>query len=161
MIKSSAINFKNSELTTAFYSFLVAGLFCFLSFYDTDADIYLFPRIIAVTLLVFSVILLISSFQLSRSYLKNRKSNVKNGLFLKILPGLLIGFIYMTLMDVVGFYTSAFFIFLAFLLLYGKREMTDPKAFIKKVAISIGFVFVLYLLFWQGLHVRTPIGLLL
>ena len=161
MIKSSAINFKNSELTTAFYSFLVAGLFCFLSFYDTDADIYLFPRIIAVTLLVFSVILLISSFQLSRSYLKNSNSNVKNGLFLKILPGLLIGFIYMTLMDVVGFYTSAFFIFLAFLLLYGKRVMTDPKAFIKKVAISIGFVFVLYLLFWQGLHVRTPIGLLL
>ena len=161
MIKSSAINFKNSELTTAFYSFLVAGLFCFLSFYDTDADIYLFPRIIAVTLLVFSVILLISSFQLSRSYLKNSNSNVKNGLLLKILPGLLIGFIYMTLMDVVGFYTSAFFIFLAFLLLYGKREMTDPKAFIKKVAISIGFVFVLYLLFWQGLHVRTPIGLLL
>lgn len=160
MIKSSAINLKNSEIITAFYSLIVAGLFSFLSFYDTDADIYLFPRIIAIALLVFSVILLISSFQLSRLYSKNSNSNPKSGLFLEILPGLLIGIIYMTLMDVVGFYTSAFFVFLAFLLLYGKREMTDPKAFIKKVTVSIGFVFVLYLLFWQGLHVRTPTGLL-
>ena len=150
------INLKNPELTTAFYSLAIAGLFSFLSFYNTDSDTYLFPRIIAIALLGFSIILLISNLRVSQSPLEDTAE--KEGSFLKILPGLVVGFIYLTLMDTIGFYTSSFFVFLGFLLLYGKRTMTDPKAFVKKVSVSLGFVFVLYLLFWQGLHVRTPTG---
>lgn len=152
------LNLKNPELTTAFYSLAVSGLFGFLSFYDTDAETYLFPRIIAIALFGFSVILLISNLQTSQASQKSNADEGKDGSFLKILPGLVIGLIYLSLMDTVGFYTSSFFVFLSFLLLYGKREMIDPKAFVKKVAVSVGFVFVLYLLFWQGLHVRTPTG---
>jgi hypothetical protein len=152
------INLRNPELTTAFYSLVIAGLFCFLSFYGTDSKIYLFPRIIALALLSFSIGLLISSLQASKASAQKTAEKSKESSFMKILPGLAIGFIYLTLMDTVGFYASSFFVFLAFLLLYGKREMTDPKAFFKKVTVSIGFVFVLYLLFWQGLHVRTPTG---
>ncbi len=151
-------NLRNPELTTAFYSLAIAGLFSFLAFYGTDSDIYLFPRIIALALLSFSIVLLISSLQASKVSEKSTADQNKESNFMKILPGLAIGFIYLTLMDTVGFYTSSFFVFLAFLMLYGKREMTDPKAFFKKVTVSISFVFVLYLLFWQGLHVRTPTG---
>lgn len=158
MIKLNSINLRNPELATAFYSLAVAGLFSFLSFYDTDAETYLFPRIIAIALLGFSVILLISNLYASQASLKHSVDQNKGNHFFKILPGLVIGFIYLTLMEPAGFYACSFFVFLAFLLLYGKREMTDPKAFVKKVMVSIGFVFVLYLLFWQGLNVRTPTG---
>jgi hypothetical protein len=152
------INLRSHELTTAFYSLVIAGLFSFLSFYGTDPETYLFPRIIALALLGFSVILLISSLQTSKVPEQNTEDETKASSFLKILPGLIVGIVYLVLMDTVGFYTSSFFAFLAFLLLYGKRKMTDPKALVKKVAVSIGFMFVLYLLFWQGLHVRTPTG---
>jgi hypothetical protein len=158
MIKLSAINLKSPELATAFYSIIVAGLFSFLSFYDTDAENYLFPRIIAIALMGFSVILLIINLQASQALAKDSTDDNKGNQFFKILPGLIIGIIYMALMDIVGFYTSSFLAFLSFLLLYGKREMLDPKAFVKKVTVSVGFVFVLYLLFWQGLYVRTPTG---
>lgn len=158
MSNLNSINLKDPELATAFYSLAVAGLFSFLSFYGTDAETYLFPRIIAIALLGFSIILLISNIQASKASQKNNPDQNRDSHFLKILPGLLTGFIYLSVMDIVGFYVSSFFVFLAFLLLYGKREMIDPKAFVKKVAVSIGFVFVLYLLFWQGLHVRTPTG---
>ena len=152
------INLKSPELTTAFYSLAIAGLFCFLSFYDTDSEIYLFPRIIAMALLGFSIILLVSSLQASKASDQTTANPNKYGSFIKILPGLAVGFIYLAIMDTVGFYTSSFFVFLAFLILYGKREMTNLKAFVKKVSVSTGFVLVLYLLFWQGLHVRTPTG---
>ena len=149
------INLKHPELTTAFYSLAIAALFSFLSFYDTDSETYLFPRIIAIALLGLSIILFVSSLQASKT---SAQSTLEQGSFIKVLPGLVTGFIYLTLMDIVGFYTSSFFVFLAFLLIYGKRDMTDPKALAKKVAVSIGFMLVLYLLFWQGLHVRTPTG---
>lgn len=158
MINLNSINLRNPELTTAFYSLAIAGLFGFLSFYGTDSETYLFPRIIAIALSGFSIILLISSLQASKAPVQNSAEHSKESSFIKILPGLVVGFMYLTLMDTVGFYISSFFVFLAFLLLYGKRKMTNPKAFVKKVTVSIGFVFVLYLLFWQGLHVRTPTG---
>jgi len=158
MIKLNTINLNNPELASAFYSFIVAGLFSFLSFYDTNAESYLFPRIIAITLMGFSVILLIINLQASQALARVDTNHNKDNQFFKILPGLIIGIIYMTLMDIVGFYTCSFLVFLSFLLLYGKRAMLDPKAFVKKTAVSVAFVFVLYLLFWQGLHVRTPTG---
>ena len=158
MINLRKIDFKNPELATAFYSLAVAGLFSVLSFYDTDAEIYLFPRIIAIALLGFSIILLITNLQVSKSLAADTDGQKEKSSFFKIIPGLVVGFIYLAVMDTIGFYTSSFFVFLAFLLLYGKRELTDPKALMKKVSVSIGFVLVLYLLFWQGLHVRTPTG---
>ncbi|MFT5657624.1 MAG: O-antigen/teichoic acid export membrane protein [Gammaproteobacteria bacterium] len=147
------INLKNSDQATAAYSLIVATLFTFLCFYDTDPRIYLFPRIIAIALLIFSIILCISSLRAS-----SESNTTGNSRFIEILPGLVVGFIYMAVMDYVGFYASSFFVFLAFLLLYGKRDFLDPKALVKKVIVSAVFVFVLYLLFWQGLHVRTPTG---
>jgi hypothetical protein len=153
-----SINLRSPELAAAFYSLAVAGLFGFLSFHGTDAETYLFPRIIAIVLLGFSIILLVSNLQASQTSVEQNADQNSGGHFIKVLPGLVIGFIYLTMMETVGFYASSFFVFLAFLLLYGKREMTDPKAFVKKVTVSIGFVFVLYLLFWQGLNVRTPTG---
>jgi len=147
-------NMKNTEQASAVYALLVASLFAFLSFYGTDAETYLFPRIIAVVLAILAIALFIKN---STSVESNRKSN---GYFADIWPGLLVGFIFLLVMENLGFYVSSFAAFLAILLLYGKRDSRNVKALLKKSSISLVFMMILYFLFWQGLHVRTPTGLI-
>ena len=151
------INLKNSEQTSALYALAVSAIFAFLSFYDTDAENYLFPRIIAIALAILSVALFISN---SASSSDTVKSSAGGGYFKDVWPGLLIGLIFLLFMEDLGFYISSFFAFLAILLAYGNRPFADLKALMKKSAVSAAFMFILYLLFWNGLHVRTPTGLI-
>lgn len=151
------INMKNTEQASAIYALLVSAIFAFLSFYGTDAETYLFPRIIAVVLAILAVILFISN---SAAVDNTDNNSPSASYFSAIWPGLVIGFIFMLVMEDLGFYTSSFLAFLAVLIFYDGRPMTDVKALVTKAAISMAFMFVLYLLFWNGLHVRTPTGLL-
>lgn len=149
------ISLKNSEQVTSIYAALVALVFTLLSFYNTDAETYLFPRIIAVALLSLSIILLISNW-VAKSETDDNAGGHRY--FRDLLPGLVIGLLFTMALETVGFYTSSFFAFLALLSVYGKRRALDPKALVKKLVISLAFMMVLYLLFWVGLHVRTPTG---
>ena len=148
------INLKNNEHASAAIALVVGGIFTFLSFYNTDPETYLFPRILAIAIAILSVCLFISS-----SAGKSDTTSSAGG-FGDIWHGLLIGLIFLLVMEDLGFYTSSFLAFLSILLLYGKREITDKKALLKKVMVSFGFMLILYALFWQGLNVRTPTGLL-
>ena len=147
--------FKNREQITAVYALVVATLFMLLAFYNTDAEVYLFPRIIAVALAIFSVILFISNARNDRA-LSN--DDTTDHYLRYIWPGLLVGIPYLILMETLGFYFSSLLAFLAIVLIYGKRRLSDLKALTLKLSISICFMLILYLLFWQGLHVRTPTG---
>ena len=149
------INMKNTEQASAVYALIVSAVFAFLSFYNTDAETYLFPRIIAVVLAILSVILFISN---SAGSDNTEKSG--GGYFADIWPGLIVGFIFLLVMEDLGFYISSFLAFLAVLILYGKRAISDPKALGTKVAVAAAFMLILFLLFWNGLHVRTPTGLM-
>ena len=151
------INFKNSEQASALYALAVSAIFTFLSFYDTDAENYLFPRIIAIALAILSVALFISN---SASNSHTTKRSAGDSYFNDVWPGLLIGLIFLLVMEDLGFYISSFFAFLAILVVYGNRPFADLKALMKKSAVSAAFMFILYLLFWNGLHVRTPTGLI-
>ena len=151
------INMKNTEQASALYALIVAALFAFLSFYNTDAETYLFPRIIAVVLAALSVILFISNSASDDS--SDSKGSVSSN-FAAVWPGLVIGLIFMLVMEDLGFYTSSFLAFLAILVVYDSQPIANAKVLISKVAISLAFLLVLYLLFWNGLHVRTPTGIL-
>ncbi len=149
------INMKNTEQASAVYALTVSAVFAFLSFYNTDAETYLFPRIIAVVLAILSVILFISN-----SASGDNTGHGESRYFSDIWPGLIIGFIFLLVMEDLGFYISSFLAFLAVLIVYGKRGISDLKALVTKVGVSVAFLFILYLLFWNGLHVRTPTGLI-
>ena len=151
------INLKNSEQVSALYALVVSAVFTFLSFYNTDAENYLFPRIIAIALAILAVALFISN---SASGSDTAQRSTGGGRFNDVWPGLLIGLIFLLVMEDLGFYTSSFFAFLAILVAYGNRPVIDLKALMTKSAISAAFMFILYLLFWNGLHVRTPTGLI-
>ena len=61
------ISLKNTEQASAVYALIFAALFAFLSFYGTDAETYLFPRIIAIILAIFSSTFLLVSGSTSRT----------------------------------------------------------------------------------------------
>ena len=148
------INLRNTEQASALYALIAASVFAFLSFYDTDAETYLFPRIIAVVLALLAVALFVAN---STSKEDNRESS---GYFSEVWPGLAIGLVFLLVMEDLGFYVSSFFAFLAIVLLYGGRAIADVKALAIKTAVALGFMTILYLLFWYGLNVRTPTGIL-
>ncbi|MCP4765435.1 MAG: tripartite tricarboxylate transporter TctB family protein [Gammaproteobacteria bacterium] len=148
------INLKNTEHASAFGALIVAGVFAFLSYYNTDAETYLFPRIIAVVLALMAIALFITN---STSRDDNRESS---GYFAAVWPGMLVGLAFLLVMEDLGFYVSSFLAFLAILVFYGERPVTDIKALIPKSLTALGFMVILYLLFWQGLNVRTPTGIL-
>ncbi len=151
------INMKNTEQASAVYALLVSALFAFLSFYNTDAETYLFPRIIAVVLAVLSIVLFISN---SAGSDNTDHAGSRASYFSVIWPGLIIGFIFLLIMEDLGFYASSCLAFLAVLIIYDNRPISDLKALSIKIAVSLAFMLVLYLLFWTGLHVRTPTGIL-
>jgi hypothetical protein len=148
------INLKNTEQASAVYALIVASVFAFLSFYGTDAETYLFPRIIAVVLAVMAVALLLTNLTVQE--IKRKDSSY----LAHVWPGLLIGFAFLMVMEDLGFYISSFLAFLAILLFYGQRPLTDARASVTKFLIALGFMAVLYCLFWIGLNVRTPSGIL-
>ena len=149
------INFKNTEQASAIYALIISALFTFLAFYNTDAEIYLFPRIIAVALALLSIILLISNLGTDK---KNIEENSEAINFKDIWPGLLTGLLFFLLLETLGFYMSSFLAFLSILLLYGRRQAMDIGAMTFKIVVSLAFMIILFLLFWSGLHVRTPTG---
>lgn len=151
------INMKNTEQASAIYALLVSALFAFLSFYGTDAETYLFPRIIAVVLAILSVVLFISN---SASSDNTDEGGTEPSYFSAIWPGLLVGLVFMLIMEDLGFYTSSFLAFMSILVLYDSQPIANIKTLATKAIISLAFMFVLYLLFWNGLHVRTPTGIL-
>lgn len=148
------INLKNTEQASAVYALIVAGVFAFLSFFGTDAETYLFPRIIAVVLALLAITLFIADWSSTED---NREST---GYFAEVWPGLAVGLVFLLVMEDLGFYVSSFIAFLAILLLYGVRPITDIKALITKSSVALAFMVILYFLFWIGLNVRTPTGIL-
>lgn len=149
------INFKNTEQASAVFTLIISALFAFLAFYNTDADTYLFPRIIAVALALLSAILLISNLGTGKQTVVENSAAIN---FRDIWPGLLIGLVFFLLLETLGFYMSSFLAFLSILLLYGKRKAMDIEAMTLKIIVSLAFMIILFLLFWSGLHVRTPTG---
>jgi hypothetical protein len=148
------INMKNTEHASAVYALIVAGIFAFLSFYDTDAETYLFPRIIAVVLALLAIALFIAN---STSREESRESG---RYFAYVWPGLLVGLVFLLVVEDLGFYVSSFLAFLAILLIYDGHPLIEVRALTTRLLSSLGFMLILYFLFWNGLNVRTPTGIL-
>lgn len=141
-----------SALTAAFFAL---GLL-FVSFYKTDVEVYLFPRITAIliailaSVLMFNVLRDTSEDDLHKQILVDWKI---------LLPGLVVGVVYVLSLERLGFYFCSFIAYFVICAIYGKRGITDLKASLFKLMVTLLFMAVLYGLFWKLLHVRTPTGL--
>ena len=150
--------FKSKDNITALVATLIAIIALATSFYKTDPDVYLFPRISAVLIAVLAAVLLLKVIlsgpikQLSEAKLINWKI---------LLPGLVIGVVYLLSLDIIGFYVSSFVAYFSICIVYGKCEMLNVKRGLFKIGVSTIFMIILFLLFWNLLHVRTPTGFLI
>jgi hypothetical protein len=150
--------FKSKDNITAFVATLIAVIALATSFYKTDPDVYLFPRISAVIIALLAVVLLLKTFMgssiktLSEAKLINWKT---------LLPGLIIGLVYLLSLEIIGFYVSSFVAYFAICVVYGKCDMLNVKRGLFKIGVSTVFMVILFLLFWNLLHVRTPTGFLI
>lgn len=149
--------FMTRERLAAFYALVIGLILLVASFYGTDAEVYLFPRITAVFIAVLALILSYDAFTHGGTEEKLEPALVE---WKTLLPGLAVGIVYVLLLERVGFYTCSFFAFFAICMIYGKRSLMDPRAFALKLVVTIITLIVLYVLFWELLNVRTPTGIL-
>lgn len=140
----------------AVFAVVIASLLLLASFYNTDAEVYLFPRITAVLVALLALILVYDVISHKDQHKLMKKSLID---WKTLLPGLTVGVVYVLLLEQLGFYVCSFLAFFMICKIYGKRAMSDLNAFGYKLMVTIVFMAVLYVLFWKLLQVRTPTGI--
>ncbi len=145
----------NKEFWASVIALGAAVLFCVASFWNTDAEVYLFPRIIAILLLVLAIMQSITTFRNSSKTAEIKQAYIA---WRGLIPGLIVSIAYVISIEFIGFYVGALLAFIILVSLYGKRSAMDAKAMALKLAIGLLLVCVLYGLFWHLLNVRTPTG---
>ncbi len=152
---------SRNHLWSAFFALLLSVVFMVAAFWDTDAEVYLFPRIATSFMLLLALAqwadIVISTLRKQHA---DPASPASSFVWSTLLPGLITGIGYVLIMEQLGFYSSSFLAFVIITSLYGKRKALDVKALIYKVMVGLIFVAILYGLFWELLNVRTPTGIL-
>ena len=131
-------------------SLFIAVFLLIVVFGFGDAETYLFPRIIALGIAALAVL----------QFFEAPDTTTKPIHFKVLLPGLVVCFVYILVLEWLGFYAASALAFFSILLIYNnKKENLCSISF--KLCMSIAFTGCLYLLFWLVLNVRTPQGFLL
>lgn len=163
MIRSTHI----TQEWSAFFAVLLGIIFCATAFWNTDPEVYLFPRIATGFMLLLALMqwasVVIHRKQHPDTIVKQRR--LEGGLAWRaLLPGILVGVGYVLVMERLGFYVSSLLTFVIITSIYGKHNALAGKSSIYRVAynfmVGLIFVAILYALFWKLLNVRTPTGLL-
>ncbi|MCY3768072.1 MAG: tripartite tricarboxylate transporter TctB family protein [Gammaproteobacteria bacterium] len=149
------------EFWATLYGLVIAAAFAILSFWRTDPEVYLFPRIISALMLLLALVQVISFLRWSPPGPAADETGRPRIPWRQLAGGLGISITMVLLMETLGFYTSSFLAFLAIIVLYGKRQVADPRSLAIKTGISAAFMVLIFTLFWKLLHVRTPTGWLL
>lgn len=152
----------NNEKKASVFSLTVAIVFSIACFWKTDAEVYLFPRIVAVVMIALGLVQLLTVLRKSTDFASQEQEHSKELIQWKgLFPGFAIILVFVLSIEAIGFYTGSFLAFLCIVLAYGKRKVADHKALLYKAFIGIVFMLTLYGLFWKLLYVRTPIGWLI
>ncbi|WP_415921920.1 tripartite tricarboxylate transporter TctB family protein [Tateyamaria sp. SN6-1] len=125
----------------------------YISYTQEPAAAFLFPRLIS------SVFVVLALWTFGKALMGRTK--VGNGLdrkaMLNILPGLVVALVlvYWAAREL-GFYTATTAAFFILLTLYDPAPHTEVRSWIKRAAITAGFLAVMYGLFAGLLNVFTP-----
>ena len=135
---------------------LIAGVglsIAYISFTQEPAAAFVFPRLIS------SVFAVLAVWTFVKAVLGRTK--VGNGLSAQamrnMLPGLIVAIVYVYwAAKGLGFYTATAIAFFVLLSLYDPAPHNQLKSWLKRIAITAGFMAVMYGLFAQLLNVFTP-----
>lgn len=136
---------------------LVAAIVTYISFTQQPADAFLFPRLIS----VFFIILAVWNFIRAVSGIAKVGTGLDLAEFRNILPGLAVMAVFAFFVArALGFYLSSTLAFLLVYSLYDPAPLSDGKAWLKRVIVTVCFMAVMYCLFALLLKVQTPSGIL-
>ena len=125
----------------------------YVSFDVDDPQPYLFPRLFSVVMVVLAAVALVRALRGA-----NRTGTVMGGRqFARIVPVLALMLLYVfVLIPLLGFYTAAAVSFLAVYTVYDPQSHLSAAVWLKRLAITVGFIAVIYVVFALGLKVQTP-----
>ena len=128
-----------------------------VSFDVEDPQPYLFPQLFSGIMVVLA---LMAVLRAARG--RNRTgAGIGVRKFLNIAPGLAVMLIHVFLLaDWLGFYAAAFLSMLTLYSLYDPNLHRKVRTWAVRLAVTVGFVAVIYAVFALGLKVQTPEGIL-
>ena len=135
---------------------LVGITVCYISYTQEPAAAFLFPRMISTVFVVLALITFAKAVA-GRTKVGNGLSGeaIKN-----IAPGLIVALVYIFwAAEFFGFYVGSTIAFFVLLSLYDPAPHGEIKSWIKRAAISLGFLAIMYGLFNTLLTVFTPRGM--
>ena len=136
--------------------FVLGVIVMWLSFTQEPAESFLFPRIVSI------VFVILATWNLLRALLGYAKvgRGIAIGEATNILPGFIVILIYIFWMaKALGFYAGSTVAFLAIYSLYDPVPFSSLKDWAKRLAVTLVFMGIMYLLFAKLLEVQTPRGM--
>ena len=131
----------------------VCGLMFKVSYFQQNQAAYLFPIIISSLTLAFSITSLI------REYFDLCVDDFKAFPFFEQVPGIVITIVGVSLIELIGMYSSSFLVLVAITTFYSTK-VSLVNRFIKSAVFSFLFLLVMYLIFNVLLNVQLPRGLM-
>ena len=135
---------------------LVAIWVCWISFSQAPAEAFLFPRLISVAFVA------LAGWTFARALLDPQvvEVGITRALVKTILPGVVVAVVYAFFAAKwLGFYASSAITFIVILSLYDPAPHDQIRTWLKRVAVTAGYLAAMYLLFSFVLKVFTPRGL--
>lgn len=144
----------NRRLLVALMVTILTGTLFKMSFFQENSEVFLFPSIVSMAMLALSLISLVrEAFALC-------VDDFEAFPFMRQVPSLVIMVGGVSLVEVLGIYTSAFLVLSLVSFIYSPETNTKIR-FRKSLIFAIGFSLFMYLLFSIILNVQTPRGLLI
>jgi len=126
---------------------------CWISYTQQPAQAFLFPRMISTVF----VVLALWTFGKAVLGWSRVGDGISRTIVINIAPGLLILLVYVFwAAKALGFYTASTIAFFVLLSIYDPAPHSEAKSWIKRAAITLGFLGVMYGLFAGVLNVFTP-----
>ncbi len=134
----------------------LALIVAWLSFTPESAGAFLFPRMIS----VFFVVLAGWNFARAAMGIARVGGGLGAGVLMNLLPGLAVMVILVfAAARGLGFYVGSTLAFFAVFTIYDPTPISDPKGWLRRIAVTLAFMTVIYLLFALVLRVQTPTGM--
>ena len=151
----SVVASRNQQVIAASVILTCSCWIAFVSFYVDDPEPFLFPRLIAVAMLVLSAL----AFRRALAGGNITGSGFDKATLINIAPGVALAIIYIGfLAEWMGFYAASMLIFFLIYSIYDPAPHFDTKVLGKRILITTGFMAVMYLVFSLALKVQTPRG---
>jgi hypothetical protein len=128
----------------------------YVSFRVEDPQPYLFPQLISMALVALAGI----TFVRALSGIERAGNGFSFSKFINLAPAIvLMGLYIFVLAPMLGYYIAAAIAFFTLYTLYDPQPHSELRTWVTRLAITVGFISIIYVVFNLGLQVQTPRGL--